>query len=515
MADNKYLPAKRGVSEISREIGKLPPQSVEVEEAVLGAIMLERDSFTQVADLITPDTFYKDPHRLIYQAMTELFHNGDPIDIKTVVHRVRKNGHLDMVGGAFYISELTTKVNSGANIVHHAFILVEQYKKRQYIQVSGAIQHMAYDDTEDIFDIETFANHNLSEISGIGVRNEPKAISQLSHVVVTETEQRKIDKETQGSTGVPSGFTKLDVVTGGWQKSNLIIIAARPGQGKTSFILSNARNTSLRHNIPLAIFSLEMNNRELIDRLACMEGEIGYERIKKTTYSDNEWKKYTSAIGRLEKAPIYIDDTPGLSILELRTKCRRLHAQRGVKLIIIDYLQLMKGDIKKGWSGNREQEISSITRGMKELAKELDVPVIALSQLSRKVEETKEKRPQLSHLRESGSIEQDADIVAFLFRPRYYKLKHVITDESGNVLTKDQDASLVDIAKNRHGEVTEVWLKFVGWKMEWTDLPYEKDKLPSQLQDDFKVDNGGIPSVFASTGNIKDEQEDSNDDMPF
>lgn len=512
MTDHKRLPAKR---QSVSDLGKLPPQAVELEESVLGAIMLERDAYTAVGDLLKPESFYKDANRLIYQAIQELFKNGEPIDIKTVVHQVRREGNLDIVGGPYYITELTTKVNSAANILSHARIVVEQYIKREYIHVSSAIQNMAYDDTEDAFDIETFASISLSDISGIGVRNEPKSIVQLAPEVVSETEQRKKDKEEHGSTGVPSGLSKLDAITGGWQKTNLIIIAARPGQGKSSMILSNARNTALRHNMGVAIFSLEMSDKELVDRLACMEGEIQYERIKKATYSDNEWQKYTSAIGRLERAPIYIDDTPGLSILELRTKARRLKAQKNIQLIIVDYLQLMKGETRKNFSSNREQEISSITRGMKELAKELDIPVIALSQLSREVEKRSNKRPQLSDLRESGSIEQDADIVAFLFRPRYYKIKSVITNSSGQTLSTDPDASLIDIAKNRHGEVTEVWLKFIGWKMEWVDLVYDTDKLPPQHQDDFKLDNQESPNVLGSMGLYPEQQMNTDDDMPF
>jgi replicative DNA helicase len=451
-----------GLSTLSEHLGKLPPQAVEIEEAVLGALMLERDALSNVIDILHSESFYKDSHQEIYAAIVTLFNDSQPIDIKTVTHELRKVAKLEVVGGAHYVAELTTKVNSAANIEYHARIIAEQSIKRELIRISSEIQKDAYEDTIDVFKLLDRAEQSLFDVSESHIRKNYDKMSSLMHQAIDEIQIRKDRKD--GLTGVPSGFSALDRVTSGWQPSDLVIIAARPGMGKTAFVVSALRNAAIDFNTPVAIFSLEMSSVQLVNRLISSEAELPSEKIKKGDLADYEWEQMIHKTRKLSEAPIFIDDTPALSILELRAKCRRLAAQHGVKLIIIDYLQLMSGDTGKGGSGNREQEIASISRALKGIAKELNVPVIALSQLSRAVETRGgDKRPQLSDLRESGSIEQDADMVMFLYRPEYYGLD---TDESGMPL---QGLGEVIIAKHRNGSLDTVNLKFIGKFTKFTD----------------------------------------------
>ncbi len=452
-----------GISTISEGLGKLPPQAVEIEEAVLGALMLERDALSNVIDILHPESFYKEVHQVIYRGIVELFNDSQPIDIKTVAHQLRKVGKLELVGGAYYVAELTTKVNSAANIEYHARIIAEQSIKRELIRISSEIQRDAYEDTIDVFKLLDRAEQALFDVSESHIRKNYDKMSALLHQAIDEIQAKKDKKD--GLTGVPSGFSALDRVTSGWQPSDLVIIAARPGMGKTAFVVSALRNAAIDFNSAAAIFSLEMSSIQLVNRLISAEAELESEKIKRGDLADYEWEQLIHKTDKLSQAPIFIDDTPGLSILELRAKCRRLVAQHDVKLVIIDYLQLMTGDSSgKAGSGNREQEIASISRALKGIAKELNVPVLALSQLSRSVETRGgDKRPQLSDLRESGSIEQDADMVMFLYRPEYYGLD---TDESGMPL---QGLGEVIIAKHRNGRTDTVNLKFIGKFTRFTD----------------------------------------------
>lgn len=469
--------------EIGTALGKLPPQAIDLEETVLGALMLEKDALTTVIDILKPESFYKDAHREIYAAIVTLFNNSEPVDLRTVANQLRKDGKLEFVGGAYYIADLTTKVNSAANIEYHARIVSEQAIKRELIRISSEIQHEAYEDTTDVFALLDRTEQALFEVSESNIRKNYADMRSIMKEAMDELEAKKHHKD--GLTGVPTGFSALDRVTSGWQKSDLVIIAARPGMGKTAFVVSAMRNAAVDFGHGVAIFSLEMSSVQLVNRLISAEAQLESEKIKKGNLADYEWEQLVHKTAKLTEAPIFIDDTPALSILELRAKCRRLKAQHDIKLIIIDYLQLMSGDTSKsgGGGGNREQEIASISRALKNIAKELSVPVIALSQLSRAVETRGgDKRPQLSDLRESGSIEQDADMVMFLYRPEYYGITE---DENGMAM---QGVGEVIIAKHRNGSLDTVQLKFIGKFTKFADLDGQG-----------AFDGGGYGS-FPSTG---------------
>ena len=496
------------VGDLSRQLGKVPPQAVEIEEAVLGALMLERDALTNVIEILKPESFYKDAHRMIFEAIVQLFNNSEPVDIKTVVHRLRKNGHLDIVGGAYYVSDLTTKVNSAANIEYHARIIAEQSIKRELIQISSEIQQDSYEDATDVFDLLDKAQQALFDVSESHIRKNYDKMNALMHQAIQEIEDRKNQKD--GLTGIASGFTSLDRITSGWQRSDLVIIAARPGMGKTAFVVSALRNAAIDFKTPVAIFSLEMSSVQLVHRMVSAEAELESDKLRRGNLQAYEWQQLISKTGKLSEAPIFIDDTPALSILELRAKSRRLVAQHGVSLIVIDYLQLMTGDTSKSSGGNREQEIASISRALKGIAKELNVPVIALSQLSRAVETRGgDKRPQLSDLRESGSIEQDADMVMFLYRPEYYGMTQ---DENGMPL---QGIGEVIIAKNRHGKLENVQLKFIGKFTKFEDLDASISATNDTYGSSFPA-TGPSNSDFTITIPSKANKKDGGDDeMPF
>jgi replicative DNA helicase len=445
-------------------MGKLPPQAIEVEEAVLGALLLEKDALTSVIDILKPESFYKEAHQKIYLAVLELFDRSEPVDLITVVNQLRSKAELEFVGGAYYITELTTKVSSAANIEFHARIVSEQSIKRNLITIASKIHKDAYEDTTDVFDLLDKTEKDLYEVSESNIRKNYSEMRSLIGQALKELAEKK--DQADGLTGVPSGMADLDRVTSGFQKSDLIIIAARPGMGKTAFVLSAMRNAAVDFKKPIALFSLEMSAVQLVNRLIASEAELDSYKIKTGKLEEYEWQQLHSKISPLTSAPIYIDDTPGLSIRELRTKARRLKSRNDIQMIIIDYLQLMSADTNnKGGMGNREQEISAISRALKGLAKELEVPVIALSQLSRAVESRGgDKRPQLSDLRESGAIEQDADIVMFLYRPEYYKID---TDEDGNPTAGTGE---VIIAKHRNGSLETVKLKYIGKFTKFADL---------------------------------------------
>jgi replicative DNA helicase len=451
---NKLIPR-----DISESLGKLPPQARDLEEAVLGALMLEKNALNAVVEFLKPEHFYSDAHREIYQAIIDLFKASEPVDMRTVVNQLRKNGKLELVGGAYAIAELTAKVSSAANIEYHARVIIEMAIKRDLIQIASQIHHDAYEDTTDVFELLDRTEQAVFEISDSNLR---KNYDNMRNLMARAIQELQVLKDHQdGLTGVPSGFTALDRITSGWQKSDLVIIAARPGMGKTAFVVSALRNAAVDFKIPVAIFSLEMASVQLVNRMISAEAELEGEKIKKGNLADHEWAQLVHKTSRLSSAPIFIDDTPALSILELRAKCRRLKAEHNIQLIVIDYLQLMRGD----QGGNREQEIASISRALKGIAKELNVPVLALSQLSRGVETRGgDKRPQLSDLRESGSIEQDADIVMFLYRPEYYK---ITVDEDG---MPTQGVGEVIVAKHRNGSTGTAKLKFIGKFTKFADF---------------------------------------------
>ena len=474
--------------------GKLPPQATDLEEAVLGALMLEKDALSSVIDVLKPEVFYETRHQKIFNAIAVLFEKTSPVDILTVVAQLRQTGELEMIGGAYYVTELTNRVASAANIEYHSRIIIQKYIQRELIRISSDIINSAFEDTSDVFDLLDKAEKNLFEIAQNNLRRDSRMMDDLVHEALKDIEALKDKKD--GLTGVPSGFTDLDRMTSGWQKSDLVIIAARPAMGKTAFVLTCARNAAVDFNKPVVVFSLEMSSVQLVNRLISGETEIEQEKIRKGTLEEWEWQQIHSKIGRLEAAPLIIDDTPSLNIFEFRAKCRRLKSQHDIQLIIIDYLQLMQGKAEgKGGGGNREQEIGSISRALKTVAKELNVPVIALSQLSRAVESRPggSKRPMLSDLRESGSIEQDADMVLFLYRPEYYGLD---VDEDNN---PTQGVGEVIIAKHRNGETGRVRLKFVGKFVKFTDLETNMDGFPPA---------GG--NAFAGLGPSQDFEKQSN-----
>ena len=459
------------------EMGKLPPQAIELEQAVLGALMLEKDALTAVIDILQPKSFYRDDHQRIFNAIQSLFQRSEPVDILTVTNELKKTGELDLVGGPYYITQLTNRVASAANVEFHARIISEKYILRELIRTSTETIKQAYEDSTDVFELMDKAEQNLFSIVEGNIRKNYDKMSTLISQALKQIENAK--NQQTGVTGVPSGFTELDRLTSGWQPSDLLILAARPGMGKTAFVLSIARNAAVDFNKGVAVFSLEMSSLQLVQRLIAAESELSGEKLRKGNLEEYEYHQLNAKIGKLAEAPIFIDDTPGLSIFELRAKARRLKEQHNIQMIIIDYLQLMTagGDNK----GNREQEISTISRSLKSLAKELSVPVIALSQLSRAVETRGgDKRPQLSDLRESGAIEQDADMVMFIYRPEYYGITE---DAEGNFVGGQAQ---VIVAKHRHGSLKDVPLKFIAHLAKFADLEPGLGGMDAELYDASK-----------------------------
>lgn len=485
----KSLVRKPATEQNALDYGKLPPQARELEEAVLGAIMIEETGINEVVEILKDDTFYIDAHQRIWRAIRMLYGNQAPIDLLTVTEQLRKNNDLDAAGGPFYIAQLTNKIGSAANVEYHARILAEKHIQRQLISSSTEIIKDAYEDSTDVFELLDKAEKNLFSIAENNLKRNSEDISKL---VMTELKELDIRmKNSQDHlNGVPSGFIDLDRLTGGWQKSDLIIVAARPAMGKTAFTLALARNAAVDHKRPVALFSLEMSNAQLVQRLISMETHIRADRIRKGTLSEQEYHILTSKIDHLKNASIFIDDTPAINVFELRSKCRRLKQQHDIQMVIIDYLQLMSGSTE-GKGGNREQEISQISRSLKGLAKELDIPIIALSQLSRAVETRGgDKKPILSDLRESGAIEQDADIVIFLYRGEYYGIEQ---DTEGN---PTKNVAEVIIAKHRNGPVASVRTRFINdlAKFENLDEMGAKDEYYEVQQGNERVKYKRLPS---------------------
>jgi replicative DNA helicase len=491
--------------------GKVPPQAKDLEEAVLGAIMLEKTAFDTIVEILKPECFYVDAHQRIFGAMQSLSNKSQPIDILTVAEELRSREELEMVGGPYYVTKLTNTVVSAANIDAHARIILQKFIQRELIRISGEIISDAYEDSTDVFDLLDDAESKLFEITNNHLRKEYSSIDTI--LVNTIKRIEDLRQRNEDVTGVPSGFSGLDRVTYGWQNTDLIILAARPAVGKTAFALNLARNAAMHASkpTPVALFSLEMSAGQLVQRILSAESEIWLEKIARGKMEEYEMKQlYARGIQRLSQAPLFIDDTPALNIFELRAKSRRLKNKHNIGLIIIDYLQLMSGT-GENRNANREQEISNISRNLKSLAKELNVPIIALSQLSRAVEQRGAKEgsriPQLSDLRESGAIEQDADMVMFLYRPEYYDINSSAEGENIRGLTE------VKIAKHRNGSLETVKLKallHIQKFTNWDEDPYSAIGLPAGGWRPVE-DGGGGEKLFIQTGSkmndIKEDEE--------
>ncbi|WP_340203398.1 replicative DNA helicase [Ascidiimonas sp. W6] len=498
---------------INLERGKIPPQAIDLEEVALGAMLIDKKGVDEVIDILHPEVFYKEAHKHIYEAIVKLFENSEPIDLLTVSAQLKKEKKLDLIGGDFYLIQLTQKVASSAHIEFHARIILQKFIQRRLIQISSEIIEASYDETTDVFDLLDTAESKLYEVTQGNIKKSSETAQSL--VIQAKKKIEEISNK-EGLSGIPSGFDKLDKLTSGWQPSDLVIIAARPGMGKTAFVLSMARNIAVNSNIPVAVFSLEMASVQLITRLISSETGLSSEKLRTGKLEKHEWEQLNVKVKGLEKAPLFIDDTPSLSIFDLRAKARRLSSQHGIKMIVIDYLQLMTaGGSQKG--GNREQEISSISRNLKALAKELNVPVIALSQLSRAVETRGgSKRPLLSDLRESGAIEQDADIVSFIYRPEYYKIEEWDDEER----TPTQGQAEFIVAKHRNGGLDNIRLKFIGQlgkfdNLDDFDSPFEfQSKMNDGEENPFLTKN--LPSADEAFGSsMNDEFDPDDNEVPF
>lgn len=451
---NRKLAARSMMaSSMLPEEGKIPPQAIEVEQAVLGALMLDANALTDTIDTLKAKYFYKPEHQKIYKVISNLFAASTPVDILTVTQALKTTGELNIVGGAYYISSLTARVSSAAHAEAHAKIVQQKYIQRELIRIGGVIVKDAYEETTDILNLLDDAEGQLLNISEDNFRTDYIDMNTLVKSAIKEVES--VSKLQDKMSGVPSGFIDLDRKTNGWQKGNLLILAARPGMGKTAFALTMARNIAVDFKKPVAFFSLEMSAVEVVTRLISSETQLRGEKLKKGDLKADEWEQLHSKVQPLIDAPLFIDETPALTMFELRAKCRRLKMQHGISMVIIDYLQLMRGGTE--YKGNREQEISQISRQLKGLSKELKIPIMALSQLSRNVENRpgNSKRPQLSDLRESGAIEQDADMVMFIYRPEYYKI--LVDENEESTLGK----AFILIEKHRSGGTGDVRLRWV------------------------------------------------------
>jgi len=499
---------------IHLEKGKIPPQAVDLEEVVLGAMMIDKKGVDEVIDILHPDVFYKDAHRFIYESIFKLFESSEPVDLLTVSAQLKKDGHLEAVGGDFYLIKLTQKVASSAHIEFHARIILQKYIQRSLIKISNEIIEDAYKESTDVFDLLDNAEAKLYEVTQGNLKRSAETAQNL--VIQAKKKIEEIANK-EGLSGIPSGFDRVDKLTSGWQPSDLVIIAARPGMGKTALTLSMARNMAVNAEIPVAFFSLEMSSVQLITRLISSETGLSSEKLRTGRLEKHEWEQLNVKVKALEKAPLFIDDTPSLSIFDLRAKARRLASQHKIKMIIIDYLQLMTaGGSQKG--GNREQEISTISRNLKALAKELDVPVIALSQLSRAVETRGgSKRPILSDLRESGAIEQDADIVSFIYRPEYYKIEEWDDEER----TPTQGQAEFIVAKHRNGGLDNIRLKFIGSlgkfdNLDDFDSPFEfQSKMNDNDENPFATPNPPTSDQAFGDPFKQHDDADADNDVPF
>ncbi len=499
------------------ELGKVQPQALDFEAAVIGACLIERDAIGEVSDILDAESFYDTKHQVIFGTIKKLAAEDKPIDILTVTEQLRVDNLLDKAGGPLYIAELSQKILSSAHIEYHANIIAGKALARKLISYTTNIREMAFDESQDMKELMQKAEGQLFELSRLNMKKDYTQIDPVideAYKLLQEAANR-----TDGLSGLASGFSALDKVTSGWQKSDLVVIAARPAMGKTAFVLSMCRNIAVNNRVPVAMFSLEMSNVQLVNRLIVNVCEITGDKIKSGQLEKYEWKQLDYKIKDLYNAPLYIDDTPSLSVFELRTKARRLVREHGVQIIVIDYLQLMNAS---GMAYNsRQEEVSTISRSLKGLAKELNIPIIALSQLNRSVEnrsgvdpnDPNSKRPQLSDLRESGAIEQDADMVCFIHRPEYYK---IYKDNHGN---STKGVAELIIAKHRNGEVRDVKLRFTGEYARFSDLRNEYDQPP--LPDDdgtikpSKVNNSGGASDDPVFNSINDSMVPDDNIPPF
>ena len=500
--------SKAGNQNNDFEFGKKMPQAVDLEEAVLGSVLIDKDALIEIVDVLKVDHFYKDAHQHIYQAISELFEENEPIDMVTVAQALRNKSQLEEVGGSYYLSYLTNRVASSANAKHYAHIVVQKALKRSLILKNTEVIGEAYEDITDVFDLLDKAEQNIYEISNNDIGRDYSSMDDLTLKAIKEIEE--MSESGEEFTGIPSGFTKLDRLTSGWQSSDLIIVAARPSMGKTAFTLNMARNAAVL-NTPVAFFSLEMSATQLATRLISSEAELSQMDMKAGKLEKHQIQQIITKSEILQKAPIYIDDTPAINIFQLRAKCRRMKRKHDIQMVIIDYLQLMSGMGSSNRSMNREQEISRISRSLKTLAKELDIPVIALSQLSREVERRQVKRPMLSDLRESGAIEQDADQVIFLYRPEYYGQDK---DEEGN---STQGLCEILIEKNRNGATGRVNLRFIKEYAKFADIDGSPGFIPmSNLDDDgsYTVSSRMNSDSFDDDYN-NDEEDDFDLNPPF
>ena len=470
---------RRPAAPIDTSFGHLQPQALDIEKVVLGALMIDSDAFTVVSEMIRPETFYDPRHQKIYGAIQALNLHEKPVDIMTVAEELKRSGELEEVGGPPYIVELSSHVASSAHIEYHGRILAQKFLARQLIQFASMIETEAFDETIDVDELMQRAEGSLFELSQKNMAQEYTQIDPIVKQAHELLQKAAHNQENGGLTGISTGFTQLDKITAGWQPSDLVIIAGRPAMGKTSFALSLAKNIAIDSRVPVAFFSLEMNNVQLVNRLLSNVCSISGSKILSGQLDPSDWERFDNNIRKMEGAPIYVDDTPGLSVFELRTKARRLVREHGIKVLMVDYLQLMNANGMR--FSSRQEEVSTISRSLKGLAKELNIPVLALSQLNRTVEQRdgiEGKRPQLSDLRESGAIEQDADLVLFVHRPEYYR---IFQDEKGNDL---HGKAQIIIAKHRKGATDDVLLSFRGEYTRFAN-PDEDSFMPAGLPNDF------------------------------
>jgi len=465
----------------------VPPHSIDAEISVLGSMMLNhRQAIAKVVEIIDENAFYSDIHKVIYEVLCQMFDKGTPVDLITLTEELKRKGKLEYVGGEYYLTEINLKTPSAANIESHALIVLEKYLKRQLIETSGQILVNAYDDTNDVLDEIDRAEAAIFKLAEKRFSKSYRKIDELVHEAY-DIIQKLSSRDHSQPSGVPSGIKKLDEMLGGFQNSDLIIIAARPSMGKTALGLSIASNAALHYNVPLAFFSIEMAASQIVVRLLSGEAKINQQNIRTGQLNQNDHHKIVQALGRLQDAPIVIDDSPMLNILELRAKCRRLKAEHNIKLVIVDYLQLLHAPKAE----SREREISIISSTLKQIAKELEIPVVALAQLNRSVDSRTDKRPMLSDLRESGSIEQDADVVMFVNRPEVYKL-----EEFSDGQTTEGKGELI-VGKQRNGPTGTVRVAFQKDYARFENLIEGFEEPPKNIQNDYNkhIQNSDIPNV--------------------
>jgi replicative DNA helicase len=519
--NDKYVKRERLITtDISQSLGKLPPQALDMEESVLGAIMLEKNAMIEVADFLKSTHFYDDRHKEIYGSAMALFEASAPIDMRTIVNQLRKDGKIELVGGAHYIAELTSKVSSAANIEYHSRVIVEMSIKRALIEMASTIHHDAYEDTKDVFELLAEVDLMMEEVSDGSISTEAeKHVKDIAIESIQDLQNLMAGKPTGVLAG--EGFSQIDRISHGWQNSDLIIVAARPGMAKSVAVAQMLYNMAARGE-PTALFSLEMPGKQIVNRLAIAKSEIDPDKIRNGKLSPIEFDLYVRAQGEISKAPMYIDDSAMLNIIEIVARCIRLVKKYGVKAIGVDYIQLINGVVGNRIGMNRDQEIGVITRLLKGIAKKLNIPILAISSLNRSVETRGgDKRPQLSDLRESGSIESDADVVVFLYRPEYYK---ITVDEDG---MPTHGMSEFIFAKHRNGALGTAKQKFIGKFTKFTewDQPDSidkyagyKDVLPPEREGFIPAQQRLIP-MDEAVRRYKDpttpEPPDPTDDTPF